>query len=83
MSSGKGHAIRFGVFEVDLDTGELRKQGLRIKLRDNCFMGIERNRDILFGFGREAALRDTFVTAAARNLSCQILLQLQYPQRRV
>ena len=46
-------------------------------------MGIERNRDILFGFGREAALRDTFVTAAARNLSCQILLQLQYPQRRV
>ena len=45
-------------------------------------MGIERNQDILFGFGREA-LRDTFVTAAARNLSCQILLQLQYPQRRV
>jgi hypothetical protein len=51
--------------------------------QDNCFMGIERNRDISFGFGREAALRDTFVTAAARNLSCQILLQLQYPQRRV
>ena len=28
-------------------------------------MGIERNRDILFGFGRKAAFRDTFVTAAA------------------
>jgi serine/threonine-protein kinase len=37
MSSGKGHAIRFGVFEVDLDTGELRKQGVRIKLRDQPF----------------------------------------------
>jgi hypothetical protein len=46
-------------------------------------MCIERNREILFGVGRKAALRHTFVTAGARNLSCQILLQLQYPQRRV
>jgi hypothetical protein len=46
-------------------------------------MCIERNRDILFGVGRKAALGDAFVTAAARNLSCQILLQLRYPQRRV
>jgi serine/threonine-protein kinase len=29
--------MRFGVFEVDLHTGELRKQGLRIKLRDQPF----------------------------------------------
>jgi serine/threonine-protein kinase len=29
--------IRFGVFEVDLHTGELRKQGVRIKLRDQPF----------------------------------------------
>jgi serine/threonine-protein kinase len=34
MSSPNGHPIRFGVFEVDLESGDLRKQGLRIKLRD-------------------------------------------------
>jgi len=27
-------AIRFGVFEVDLRAGELRKQGVKIKLQD-------------------------------------------------
>src|SRR5260370_42426607 len=37
MSSGNGHAIRFGVFEVDLQAGELRKHGVRIKLRDQPF----------------------------------------------
>src|SRR6266699_7216305 len=37
MSSGNGHAIRFGVFEVDLQAWELRKHGLRIKLRDQPF----------------------------------------------
>src|SRR4029077_4597498 len=35
--SGNGRPMRFGVFEVDLHTGELRKQGLRIKLRDQPF----------------------------------------------
>jgi len=35
--SGNGRPIRFGVFEVDRDTGELRRQGLRIKLRDQPF----------------------------------------------
>jgi serine/threonine-protein kinase len=35
--SGNGRPIRFGVFEVDLPTGELRKLGLRIKLRDQPF----------------------------------------------
>ena len=34
---GNGGPIRFGVFEVDLHSGELRKQGLRIKLRDQPF----------------------------------------------
>jgi len=29
--------IRFGVFEVDLQTGELHKHGIRIKLRDQPF----------------------------------------------
>jgi hypothetical protein len=33
----KGHLIRFGVFEVNLQTGELRKHGLRIKLREQPF----------------------------------------------
>ncbi|MGI8743243.1 MAG: winged helix-turn-helix domain-containing protein [Bryobacteraceae bacterium] len=32
-----GSPIRFGVFEVDPHTGELRKQGVRIKLRDQPF----------------------------------------------
>src|SRR5579863_360578 len=35
--SGNGRPIRFGVFEVDPHTGELRKQGLRLKLRDQPF----------------------------------------------
>src|SRR5580692_737147 len=29
--------LRFGVFEVDLRSGELRKQGVRIKLQDQPF----------------------------------------------
>lgn len=36
MSPGAS-LIRFGVFEVDLRTGELRKHGIRIKLRDQPF----------------------------------------------
>jgi len=35
--SGDGCQIRFSVFEVDPHSGELRKQGLRIKLRDQPF----------------------------------------------
>ena len=35
--SGNGRPIRFGVFEVDLDSGYLRKHGVRIKLRDQPF----------------------------------------------
>src|SRR5487761_1770797 len=29
--------LRFGVFEVDLQTGELRKHGVRVKLREQPF----------------------------------------------
>ena len=29
--------VRFGVFEIDLDSGELRKQGVKIKLHDQPF----------------------------------------------
>src|SRR4029453_8103818 len=29
--------IRFGVFEVDRQSGELRKQGVRLRLRDQAF----------------------------------------------
>jgi DNA-binding winged helix-turn-helix (wHTH) protein len=32
---------RFGVFEVDLRSGELRKQGVRIKLQDQPFQVLE------------------------------------------
>ena len=34
---GNGRPISFGLFEVDPHAGELRKQGLRIKLRDQPF----------------------------------------------
>ena len=33
----RGGVLRFGVFEVDLRAGELRKQGVRIKLQDQPF----------------------------------------------
>jgi TolB-like protein/DNA-binding winged helix-turn-helix (wHTH) protein/Flp pilus assembly protein TadD len=32
--------IRFGVFEVDLASGELRKQGVRVKLQDQPFQAL-------------------------------------------
>jgi TolB-like protein/DNA-binding winged helix-turn-helix (wHTH) protein len=34
-------AIRFGVFEVDLHAGELRKQGVRIKLQEQPFQVLQ------------------------------------------
>ncbi len=34
---GPGEVIRFGAFEADTRTGELRKQGLRIKLQEQPF----------------------------------------------
>jgi Tol biopolymer transport system component/DNA-binding winged helix-turn-helix (wHTH) protein len=37
LSSQTPHVLRFGVFEVDLREGELRKSGLRIKLQDQPF----------------------------------------------
>ena len=43
--------IRFGVFEVDLASGELRKQGVKVKLQEQPFQAlvalIERPREIL------------------------------------
>src|SRR5262250_3830219 len=33
----RGSMIRFGVFEVDLQSGELRKYGLKVKLREQPF----------------------------------------------
>jgi len=40
MVMGKANSrciIRFGAFEIDSQSGELRKQGLRVKLRDQAF----------------------------------------------
>src|SRR6267143_1668094 len=34
-------AIRFGVFEVDLRAGELRKQGVRVKLQEQPFQVLQ------------------------------------------
>src|SRR5712672_724096 len=43
--------IRFGIFEVDVVSGELRKQGVRIKLQEQPFQAlvalIERPREVL------------------------------------
>jgi TolB-like protein/DNA-binding winged helix-turn-helix (wHTH) protein len=36
-----GSAVRFGAFEVDLRAGELRKQGIRIKLQDQPFQVLQ------------------------------------------
>jgi len=52
--SGNGRPMRFGVFEVDLHTGELRKQGLRIKLRDQPFQILQ----ILLAHPGEVVSRD-------------------------
>jgi DNA-binding winged helix-turn-helix (wHTH) protein len=37
MSEASHRTVRFGVFEVDLDRGELRKHGLSIRLQDQPF----------------------------------------------
>lgn len=36
-NSGGDRLIRFGIFEADLERGELRRQGVRIKLQDQPF----------------------------------------------
>jgi TolB-like protein/DNA-binding winged helix-turn-helix (wHTH) protein/Tfp pilus assembly protein PilF len=36
-SSQLPHGLRFGIFEIDLDARELRKNGLRVKLQDQPF----------------------------------------------
>src|ERR1035437_2767748 len=33
--------VRFGAFELDLRTGELRKHGIRLKLQDQPFQGLQ------------------------------------------
>ena len=42
MSSSEdlGSLIRFGAYQVDLESGELRKHGLKIKLRDQSFQAL-------------------------------------------
>ena len=35
--SNSSRVARFGVFEVDLRTGELRKQGVKLKLQEKPF----------------------------------------------
>src|SRR5450759_958347 len=51
---GNGRPMRFGVFEVDPLTGQLRKQGLRIKLRDQPFQ----IRQLLLAHSGEVVSRD-------------------------
>jgi len=47
-------SFRFGVFEVDLRAGELRKRGLRIRLQQQPFQVLE----VLLGRPREVVTRD-------------------------
>ena len=37
VTPSKAGIVGFGVFEVDLDAGELRKQGVRVKLQEQPF----------------------------------------------
>ena len=37
MKSGRSRVVRFGVFEADFTTGELRKSGVRVKLEAQPF----------------------------------------------
>jgi len=37
LESRSSRVLRFGTFEVDLRAGELRKQGVRIKLQEQPF----------------------------------------------
>src|SRR6476646_5296178 len=37
MNTPKSQKVQFGVFEVDLATGELRKAGTKVKLQDQPF----------------------------------------------
>ena len=37
FASEKPNVVRFGLFELDLQAGELRKGGVRIKLQDQPF----------------------------------------------
>jgi DNA-binding response OmpR family regulator len=34
---GRSRTVRFGLFEVDLRAGELRKNGIKIKLQEQPF----------------------------------------------
>ena len=36
LETRSSEVFRFGTFEVDVHAGELRKQGVRIKLQKNC-----------------------------------------------
>jgi DNA-binding winged helix-turn-helix (wHTH) protein len=38
MEQGKGPPIRFGIYEVDLQAGELRKRGVKLKLQQQPFL---------------------------------------------
>src|SRR5215472_9135938 len=48
---GNSRIVRFGVFEADLDAGELRKHGLRIRVPEQAFqvlaMLVERSGEIV------------------------------------
>ena len=51
-----GKLIRFGVFEADIDGGELRKNGVRVKIQDLPFRALK----CLISRPQEVISRDEF-----------------------
>jgi DNA-binding response OmpR family regulator len=48
--------IRFGVFEADVDSGELRKNGVKVKIQDLPFRALR----LLLSRPQEVLSRDQF-----------------------
>ena len=57
MSGTTPRTVRFGVFEVDLDRSELRKQGLRVRLQEQPFQVL----DALLGSPGEVVTREELI----------------------
>ena len=68
-------AVRFGVFEIDLRGGELRKQGVRLRLQEQPFKVLAAllehpgEVDIVVETGRSDAIFDAWLDTARCDLS--------------
>src|SRR2546429_2669967 len=67
------HAVRFGVFEVDLDTGEVRKAGIRQKLAGQPFQLLKALLE------RPRSEEHTSELQSRLHLVCRLLLEKKKP----